>query len=269
MPELAEVRLTSDYVNKVVKGVKFASTWKNPVHKLGDLDLIPYTFERNFSIRSEARGKEIKLHISPDDAEIFSVIFTLGMGGKFDFNPAHARAKHTHYSFLSEDGNFELEFVDVRRFGRWRIGDWHPDRSPDLTTEFDVWKKYILSNISHRDFSRPFYEFLMNQRWINGYGNYLRAELCHRMDIDPFLSARRIIMEHPDNFFRLAPLMPQEAYLLGGGQIYTWNNPLNSNIQPHAWDEWMRAYKNPNYSNLIDRNGRRFWFHPKYTPHHP
>jgi endonuclease VIII-like 1 len=265
MPELAEVRLTSEYVNMVVEGKTFSSTWKNPVHKLHDLDLLPHTMGKDFTIKSIARGKEIKLTICPIGQAEFGIMFTLGMGGKFDFNPVSSRAKHTHFSFLTSDGNHELEFVDVRRFGRWKIGDWNPDRSPDLTTEFEAWKDNILQNIGHKDFQRPFFEFLMNQRWINGYGNYLRAELCHRMDIDPFLSAKDIILDHSDQFFEIAPLLPQQAYRLGGGQIYTWNNPLNSEIQPHAWDEWMRAYKNPNYSNIIDRNGRRFWYHPKFT----
>lgn len=268
MPELAELRLTADFVNQSVANRSFVSTWKNPVHKLADLNLEPLLQnDEEFTIQAISRGKELKLQIIPQESVPFPIIFTLGMGGHFSYNQISERTKHTHFSFLSSDGESELEFVDVRRFGRWKISDWNPDRSPDLTTETASWQQNIMQNLGHKDFKRPFYEWLMNQRWINGYGNYLRAELCQRMDIDPFLTARAVIGSHGESFFSIAPLLPNEAYLLGGGQIYSWSNPLQDmTIEPHKWDAWMRAYKNPNYHNIIDRNGRRFWYHPKWAP---
>jgi endonuclease VIII-like 1 len=267
MPELAELKLTSDFVNSSVVGKNFFSTWKNPVHKLKDLDLSRHLkMDENFSMVSSSRGKELLLRIFPESSENFSISFTMGMGGHFKFGPISERPKHTHFSFICSDGINELQFVDVRRFGRWRIGDWHPDRSPDLTYETELWKNNILDNISGKDFDRPFYEWLMNQKWMNGYGNYLRAELCQRMDIDPFLSARQVINNYQDEFFSLAPILPGEAYLLGGGQLYSWVNPFSqSEIVPGQWSEWMKAYKNPAYENIIDRNGRRFWYHPKWN----
>lgn len=266
MPELAEVRLTADFINRTSAGKRFFGVWKNPVHKLGGIDLSPYISDGEFfTLEAKSRGKELKIVATPESSEQFSFMFTLGMGGHFSFNEIANRAKHTHFSILSHDGNSELEFVDVRRFGRWKIGDWNPDRSPDLTTEYESWKENIKNNINHKDFKKPFYEWLMNQRWINGYGNYLRAELVQRMDVDPFLSASEIITKNSEDFFHIAPKLPSEAYLLGGGQLYSWVNPFNDGkIVPGEWDRWMKAYKNPNYYNLIDTGGRRFWYSPKW-----
>jgi endonuclease VIII-like 1 len=266
MPELAELRLTADFVNQSSTNRIFKDVWKNPVHKLQTLDLSQHLGKgETFRIRAISRGKELKLEIIPETSNPFPIIFTLGMGGHFSYNLIEKRAKHTHFSFLSVDEQSELEFVDVRRFGRWKISDWNPDRSPDLTTETDQWKSNILNNLNHKDFNRPFYEWLMNQRWINGYGNYLRAELVQRMDINPFATAREVITKYQESFFSIAPLLPDQAYLLGGGQIYSWSNPLQDmDIEPYKWKEWMRAYKNPSFNNILDRNGRRFWYDPKW-----
>lgn len=39
MPELAELRLTADYVNKAATGLKFVNIKKNPVHKGKDVEV--------------------------------------------------------------------------------------------------------------------------------------------------------------------------------------------------------------------------------------
>jgi endonuclease VIII-like 1 len=268
MPELAEVRLTGDFINQsVTEEMSFIGTWKNPVHKLADLDLTNVLLpDEEFKIRAESRGKELKLYITPQESHPFSVMFTLGMGGHFSFGEVQERPKHTHFSFLTADGERELQFVDIRRFGRWKIGDWNPDRSPDLTIEFEAWSRNIMENIHHKDLVKPFYEFLMNQKWMNGYGNYLRAELCERLDINPFWAAKDVVRYDFERFCEIAARLPVEAYFLGGGQIYSWNNPLgvtrDSVVQ--EWNQWMKAYKNPGFENLIDNGGRRFWYHPKW-----
>lgn len=268
MPELAEVRLTAEFINSSFnENEQFLCTWKNPLHKLPNLDFSGFLLQDEpFSIRSVSRGKELKLEVTPEQSTRFCIMFTLGMGGHFSFSDISERPKHTHISFITVDGERELQFVDVRRFGRWKIGDWNPDRSPDLTIERDLWIGNILEHIHHKDMAKPFYEFLMNQRWMNGYGNYLRAELCERMDINPFWAAKDVIRYDTDLFTEIAPRLPMEAYLLGGGQLYSWNNPLGitGDLVEEQWGQWMRAYKNPGFENLIDSGGRRFWYHPKW-----
>ena len=62
MPELAELKLTADFVNRVSTGRVFHGTWKNPVHKgKGILISFPYR------IQAKSRGKELMLEICTDD----------------------------------------------------------------------------------------------------------------------------------------------------------------------------------------------------------
>ena len=59
MPELAELKLSAQYVNEQCEGKVFNNIKKNPVHKGLDITA-PYS---EFSIRAESRGKEMLLFI--------------------------------------------------------------------------------------------------------------------------------------------------------------------------------------------------------------
>ena len=135
MPELAELKLTADFINKNTKDRIFHSVWKNPVHKGNDIKIgFP------FSIEAFSRGKELMLQISTgsvfateDNMEFLPLMMTMGMGGHVQMSSVNNKPKHTHLSFDYEEDS--LCFVDVRRFGKWRLGWWNPDRSPDRSPD--------------------------------------------------------------------------------------------------------------------------------------
>ena len=59
MPELAELKLTADYVNLNSKGITYVNVEKNPEHKGENLE-IPFKY---FNILAESQGKEIVMTI--------------------------------------------------------------------------------------------------------------------------------------------------------------------------------------------------------------
>jgi len=59
MPELAELKLTADYVNLNSKGITYVNVEKNPEHKGENLE-IPFKY---FNILVESQGKEIVMTI--------------------------------------------------------------------------------------------------------------------------------------------------------------------------------------------------------------
>ena len=76
MPELAELRLTADYINKSVSGLKFVNIRKNPVHKGKEIEA-PFKF---FNIIAESRGKELMLTLkNVDSDEKKYLLMTMGM----------------------------------------------------------------------------------------------------------------------------------------------------------------------------------------------
>ena len=198
MPELAELKFTADYVNQVSEGTEYVSVNKNPEHKCEDLD-IPF---KSYRIKAESKGKEMVLAILVNNSDqIIPIRMTMGMSGYFKLTNSGQEPKHSHLKFNRKDGT-TLSFVDVRRFGKWKQGLWWNDtRGEDPTTSFDSFWKDIMTNLTSRAFKKPLYEVLMNQKYFNGIGNYLRAEIIYRAgNVDPFLPAAWQLVKYPKSW---------------------------------------------------------------------
>lgn len=59
--------------------------------------------------------------------------------------------------------------------GKWEInGDWGADRGPDPVVDYVEFRKNVLDNLKKPAFDKPICETLLNQKFFNGIGNYLR-----------------------------------------------------------------------------------------------
>ena len=259
MPELAELKLTADYINSNSNGIKYVGIKKSPVHKGTEVD-IPFN---KFTIVAESRGKELLLWLKDFNSDKFMTLqMTMGMSGHFQVTNTGQEPKHAHLKFFRKDGT-TLSFVDVRRFGNWKQGiTWKANRGPDPTTEPREFFLNIMTNLTNKAFKKPLYEVLMNQKWFNGIGNYLRAEIVYRAeDVDPFLPAAQQIAKYP-KILELCTDIPMLAYAKGGGSIRDWDNPFGSDA---IQEKFMLCYGNKTMDNRIDSKGRRFWYDPKWN----
>ena len=99
----------------------------------------------------------------------------------------------------------------------------------------------------------------MNQKYFNGIGNYLRAEILYRLPyLNPFLTAREAIIEEP-KILELCKDIPNLAYVRGGGQIKDWDNPFGQTP-----GKFMKCYGNSEMLKVKDKNARMFWYDPKW-----
>ena len=256
MPELAELKFTSDYVNEVSEGMTYVGVKKNPVHKGDELEI---PFEK-FKVKAQSKGKEMVLYILDKGSDqLIPIRMTMGMAGHFKLTNTGQEPKHAHLKFFRNDGT-TLSFVDVRRFGKWKQGlAWSENRGPDPTTEYDMFWTKIMTNLTK--LNKPLYETLMDQKYFNGIGNYLRAEIIYRAeDVDPFLPAGMQIAKYP-KILELCRDIPLLAYAKGGGSIKDWDNPFGENsIQ----EKFMLCYGNDTMAKRKDRNGRTFWYDKKW-----
>ena len=258
MPELAELKLTAEYVNSASKREKFVTVKKSKVHKGVDVDLPNW---RKFTISAESRGKELLLTLKDADSkETETILMTMGMSGYFEVTNTGKENKHAHLIFYTDDG-VSLSFVDVRRFGKWKVGaTWSDNRGPDPTTQYEEFVQHVNDNLDKKAFSKPIYETLMDQKYFNGIGNYLRAEIIYRLEtLNPQLSARDAIKVYPA-ILELCRDIPMLAYQSNGGSIKDWKNPFGEE------DTFkMMCYGNKALmTNKIDSNGRRFWYDPEW-----
>ena len=259
MPELAELKFTADYINLISKGEKFVSCRKNKQHKGEELNI---PFEK-FKLKAESQGKELVLVIQDAYSDKFiPVRMTMGMSGYFKITNTDNEPKHSHLKFYTDDGT-TLSFVDVRRFGKWKQGVWWSDnRGPDPTREFNKFVLNIHSNLHKAAFNWPIHEVLMDQRYFNGIGNYLRAEILYRIPtLNPNITAREAIKSHPE-VLELCRDIPMLAYQKGGGSIKDWVNPFQG--AEEVYENFMICYGRKGMSYKEDRNGRRFWYDPKW-----
>ena len=256
MPELAELKFTADYVNQVSEGQTYVRVEKNPIHKCDDLN-IPF---KKFRIKAVSKGKEMVLYfLDKLSDQYIPVRITMGMSGHFKLTNTGQEPKHAHLKFYRSDGT-TMSFVDVRRFGKWKQGvAWSENRGPDPTTEFDMFWTKVMTNLTK--LNKPLYEVLMDQKYFNGIGNYLRAEIIYRAgDVDPFLPAGMQLAKYP-KLLDLCRDIPLLAYAKGGGSIKDWDNPFgDDSIQ----EKFMLCYGNDKMSKRKDRNGRTFWYDPKW-----
>jgi len=266
MPEHSEIRITSEYINSICKNkifcqLKISSITQNKI----DTDL-PFN---HFFIQSFSRGKEMKLEFHPiqgefDNEKPRTLIIGFGMTGRWMLLTKNEfeKTSHIHLYLVSDDQSMFLCFQDVRRFGRWNWGDWSLNRGPDPISEFDLFKANILNNLDKKVFEGRIMEVLLDQKYFNGIGNYLRAEILSRINIVPFLSARDIIKNNK-NFFELIKKVIHESYELGGAQLRDWNNPFGKDKK--GFMDWLQVYGKG--ESILDKQKRRFWYLKKWKEH--
>ncbi|XP_030586784.1 endonuclease 8-like 1 [Archocentrus centrarchus] len=298
MPEGPELHLASLYVNSMCEGVVFSGpVRKSEVSKNPD---VPFTSEA-YRITATSRGKEVKLTLTPikkdepkrrmktgQAEQPIDIVFRFGMSGYFRFTREDELPKHAHLCFYSkEKPSRVLSFVDTRRFGSWEPnGTWQPNRGPCVLFEYKKFRENVVSNVSDRAFDRPICEVLLNQKYFNGIGNYLRAEILFRSNIPPFVSARAVLeglesddscenenplkketdtkmsvsakkkqMKHEmSDLLRLCHAVPLEVVNLGGKGY----DPTKKEYSD--FEAWLQCYCVDGMKSLQDHNGRTIWF---------
>lgn len=255
MPELAEVKIMSEYINYVNKKETFISVEKSKENKNPKIEV---SYKR-FKVSAMSRGKELMLIISDTNTkESKTILMGMGMSGNWVFIEKGQTPKHAHLVFHTDWGG-RLCMVDFRRFSRWKESDtWSDNRGPCMLTEWEDFVTNLHNNSDRKIFDKPIYQLMLDQKYFNGMGNYLRAEILDRADQNPFVSAREAIKNN--NMLSLCDTVVEEAYQLGGGQLSQWINPyFNDKI---TFRQWMQCYTKK--EKIKDKSGRTFWFDSKY-----
>ena len=178
------------------------------------------------------------------------LLFRMGMTGHIQSFPSHTDThKHAHLTFLSsEPSEVAVCFVDQRQFGRWLVtSQWDATRGPCPLTEYQLFRSHVLASLDSRPLQKPLCELLLDQRYFNGIGNYLRAEICHRAEVNPFASGRNVLarlvgledsVEEPD-VLRLCHDVPREVFSLG----YRYGSMNNEEAvrQQREWEQKAEA----------------------------
>ena len=214
MPEACEVRVISEYLNKVWSGkLIIGMGWdsKSKFNKTGiknmDLVKVPCKVVGVFS-----RGKLIIIECINQEGMTIYMISQLGMEGKW----VHTKEKHSNFRIyfgnLNSDKNaYIIEdtwyYDDSRHFGHFNVysdlKEPEKNHGPCLLTtalvnngivnQNNLRSYQIITNIiefknkiqNKRISNKAVCEFLMEQQHLSGVGNYLRVEILYRAKIHP------------------------------------------------------------------------------------
>ncbi|TNJ27545.1 Endonuclease VIII-like 1 [Giardia muris] len=278
MPEHPEVHAFARYIANECMDMTFLRAWDacNPK---------PY-LDTPFKVKADARGKQLRLRLTPlakGDDEVnneVSLIISLGLLGYVDTFLTREEA-------LRDDGLLFLEAEDALlafctrspETFRVYVGEYDFTRSPDPVYDYEAYVENFFTWMlqrSRRQIPRrtylPVCRFLLEQRLFNGVGNYLRAEILHRLKLHPFQDVATILRPlrsycvrrrleaktvefTPDDLLEVetrCPLVPMVRKMcLEAAEVVH---------DPQAFGDWLQCYqKAPN--SLLDSSGRKIWFY--------
>ena len=259
MPESAEVKLTTDYLNsklenKVINDWVFLSGQYKDKNPEGFDD-----FENNLPLIVEnvqCKGKFIYFTLFNEDG-YFYIMHSLRMTGRWqDYEDKYCR----WYIELS-DGEY-LWFRNPRCFATIEFTSLHSELhkslnslGPDiLTDEFslDIWKELV-----QKHQGKNITSFLMNQNIISGIGNYIKAEALYYAKISPHRKTGSLSEADQAKLYEGIRIIPRIAYNKGGLSIRDYSS---SDGSKGSYGEDLKIYGKPGADKIKTSDGRiTYW----------
>lgn len=260
MPEYAEVRLMSDFINEVSK----RSPMAEKIYAIRPNKRVISDFSRikePFSYIASTKGKELKVEILDSNRKLHIITYTMGMSGGWQLLKSSDKIPSEVRLVIQHPG-YNLCLFDSRRFATWKWRDYNQGRGPDPVYEFEDFKNNVLKSSHKKIFENPIFEILLNQTYFNGVGNYLRSTILYRLNKNPFVSAREYIENTPEIFDEVKNCC-LFAYKSQRFQLENWTNkkPELAEKAKQEFVDWIFYQKGKSFT---DKHGRNFWYHPQW-----
>ena len=185
MPEIAEIALTAEILQKYLKNKKLISLdfisgryhKKSPEEYNNFINALPLKIKK-----IDSRGKFLWFDLIDSKKSHWYIWNTLGLTGMWSFfEPKYCKA------ILTFTNNITVYFSDMRNFGTFKFSTNKMELSKkldSLSPDFLKDNDFDLSNI--KKYKIPIIKILMDQKKVgSGLGNYLTAEILYRAGISP------------------------------------------------------------------------------------
>lgn len=200
MPEVSEVALTAEIINKKYKNLKLKKikimngrySRKNPDGFEVFVDSLPLRLKK-----VNSKGKFMWFEFIDKNNNEYFIFNTFGLDGMWSFEKNN---KHDKFKFVFEDENkdkIKLYYNDVIGYGTFTFKDSRDELDKKLKnlgldflkekySDKDIWKKIKKLQLHKNHKNKKIVEVLMNQKLLgSGIGNYLVAEILYRAKISP------------------------------------------------------------------------------------
>lgn len=218
---------------------------------------------------------------SPDEAKEHGIVLlTLrrGMHGRCVLLPPGESADEpngVHLRLKRSDGAV-LCFVDARvrvsKDAVWQFGLWGGvhRRSPDPVWEYEDFRRRALSLLGDanspcvRDatalLAGPVCELLLDQRFFNGVGNYLRAEIMDRAKLRPFDAARPALERAAAAAEGANGDVSARVPTIGPPDLLAATHDVLRQAVTDKGRDWLNVYRKKYAKHEVDGLGRAVWY---------
>ena len=260
MPEGPEVKIASDYFNEF-----FVASKKIEFEIISDYYYQKYcnvfnTISNNLEIFKPTFtvGKNIFLELTNN--EIFH--FHLGMTGGW----SSELIKHCHFRVF--DGNNELFFRDIRKFGKMKIIS-----KTQFNTKFNA--KYDLLNKSYNikkhlnyleekvNARKSICSTIMDQKFFPGVGNYIKSESLYTSKIHPEEKWGNLTRDMRIDLIKNTKEVMKNSYKSGGAELKDFKNPFHSSKFTLNIYGKKHTKHNNSITSMTTSDSRKSWFCPK------
>lgn len=225
MPEIVEVHTIAGALDKILSGrkltaIKYDSKSKFSRHPIKKLDQLTLPCK----IKSvTARGKKIIFTL--DNGQF--LVSSLGMEGRWVPKPEN------HSNLWIECEKFRFYYDDSRHFGDFSValnqseldevmktvGYCLLTQRDKITTEW--WSKQF----SNKRIKKPVCDFLLDQSRFSGIGNWVRAEVLYRAQINPYRKIYELSPEEVETLRQSTFNVIDEALSSYGLTLRTYKDP--------------------------------------------
>ncbi len=225
MPELPEVETVVRTLETLIKDceiLNIQSSYQKIVAMNFDEfnQLMIHQHFRDF----KRRGKYLLFEM--DDHTLVS---HLRMEGKFYvLNQNEPLFKHTHISFLLDNGQ-RLDYVDVRKFGRFEIIEKQSDYEdfkllgPEPFSErFN--ETYVRNAIKGKKCCLK--QMLLDQSFVAGVGNIYADEICFGLKLHPETPVQKLTKQKRIELIEVTQAVLTKAIKAGGSTIRSYTSSL-------------------------------------------
>lgn len=176
--------------------------------------------------------------------------------------PLHTPRVNSSFATYSTMARYTLDADSTRK-----------NRSPDIVNEHVAFRRNLINHLDSSAFNKPLCEVLLDQRYFNGVGNYLRAEIMYRARVDPFACARTVLCVDRASFFSSTPKYTTlDAFITVCKCVVTEAVAIRRNergamqdVVDTEFSAWLACFRKDDASSTRDSNGRLVWFYPLAT----
>ncbi|WP_027123572.1 DNA-formamidopyrimidine glycosylase [Mesomycoplasma molare] len=234
MPELPEVRVVRQQLNKYVKNkkIKEIHVFRDSFIKEISVEEFKKELKNEIILEVSNEGKFLVFHLTNEKI----IISHLRMEGKYNyFSPAKNRLNHDYVLFEFDD-NSNLHYNDTRTFGTFHLRNKDNylttkplnklAKIPEYTNIDDFFNKLQKKKTSIKT-------TLLDQTIIVGLGNIYVDEVLFATKISPLTQANKITKEKAQEILEKATEILDKSTALGGSSInsYTSLNKKKGSFQ--------------------------------------